>query len=296
MKRLWNMGLRRLSGCLNALVLGGLGIMIPMSAHAQVSAQDGSGQTITLAAPAQRIISLSPHATELLFSAGAGAQLVGRSAESDYPPAALKVPSVGRYGQINPEILLRLRPDLVVIWQDGAPPALMAALKRRGIPVFLSHPLSMADIGRETRALGTLSGHPEIARTASAGFDAAWQKLHSLYGTKKPVPTLVLVGDTPLFTVGNQSFLGQMVNQCGGQNVFADLKTPAAPISAEAAIKARPQLILSLNPTANAAWRQWPLPANRRHAVFTLHHAERPSLRLLDAMIEVCGTIDAARQ
>src|SRR5690606_1807855 len=84
-----------------------------------LSVTDDGGQRITLAQPARRIVSLAPHATELLFAAGAGAHVVGVVEYSDYPPPARQLPQVGGAATFDVERIAALKPDLVVAWQSG---------------------------------------------------------------------------------------------------------------------------------------------------------------------------------
>jgi iron complex transport system substrate-binding protein len=103
------------------LLLALLLLMFAASALA-VSATDDTGRRVSLEAPARRIVSLAPHATELLFAAGAGEKIVGTVSHSDYPPAAQAIPLVGGYKALDLERILALRPDLVVGWQSGNGP------------------------------------------------------------------------------------------------------------------------------------------------------------------------------
>ena len=110
------------------------------AASATVSAVDDSGNTVTLAAPAQRIVSLAPHTTELLFAAGAGKQVVGVSEYSDFPAAAKQLPSVGGSGQLDIERIVALKPDLIVAWSSGNNRRQLARLRKLGLTVFESEP------------------------------------------------------------------------------------------------------------------------------------------------------------
>src|SRR5690554_7196392 len=105
-------------------------------AFADVCATDDAGQSLCLAVPAQRIATLSPGATELTFAAGAGDQVIAGVNYSDYPPAARKLPLVGNHTRIDVEALLALKPDLIVTWVTGNPPAQMELLQELGLPIF----------------------------------------------------------------------------------------------------------------------------------------------------------------
>ena len=91
------------------------------AATAGISVQDDAGRTVTLAKPAQRVVSLAPHLTEMLFAAGAGGRIVGTIEHSDYPEAAEKIPRIGSSAGLDLEAILGLRPDLIVVWKSGNP-------------------------------------------------------------------------------------------------------------------------------------------------------------------------------
>src|SRR5215211_2606306 len=115
-------------------------VMGAAPAFGRVTAIDDRGTELALSKPAQRIISLAPSITELLFAAGAGRRIVGTVDYSDYPAAARAIPRIGNYGELNLEALLELRPDLIVAWGSGSPAAQLQRLRQLGIPVYMSEP------------------------------------------------------------------------------------------------------------------------------------------------------------
>ncbi|POM18647.1 Vitamin B12-binding protein [Burkholderia cepacia] len=108
--------------------------------HADVTTRDDAGNTVTLPAPAQRVISLAPHATELIYAAGGGAKLVGTVTYSDYPPAAQAIPRVGDNKALDLERIAALKPDLIVVWRHGNAERQTDALRALHIPLFFSEP------------------------------------------------------------------------------------------------------------------------------------------------------------
>ncbi len=151
---MWRIELRRvLSALLTAVGLGA------PPAAAGVAVQDDTGATVGLARPAQRIVSLAPHLTELLFAAGAGARVVGVGAYSDYPEAARALPQVGDSAMLDLERIVALKPDLLVVWRDGNSPQQLQRLAVLGIPVYSSELATLADIGATLRALRPAGRH-----------------------------------------------------------------------------------------------------------------------------------------
>jgi iron complex transport system substrate-binding protein len=136
-------------------------------ARAAVDAVDDAGATVKLASPATRIVSLAPHATELLYAAGAGDRVVAVLATSDWPPEAARKPKVGDSRALDLERIFLLQPDLVVTWPFAAP-AQVGALVARGIPVFVANPATIDGIAQDMERLGTLAGtRPTAAKQAS---------------------------------------------------------------------------------------------------------------------------------
>ena len=128
---------------------------------------DDSGRTVQLPGPAQRIVALAPHITEVLYTAGAGDKIVGTVDYSDYPPAARRIPRVGGYSRIDLEAVLALRPDLVIVWESGNNMAQADKLRALGLPVYVSQPNRLADIARQIERYGELAGTEATARPAA---------------------------------------------------------------------------------------------------------------------------------
>src|SRR5271169_3310970 len=134
-----------------------------------VVAEDATGATVALAAPARRIVSLAPHATELLFAAGAGDRIVGVLAPADWPPEATRLVRVGTAAGVDLERIVALRPDLVIVWPYLAP-AQIERLRAIGTAIFVSDPRTPEAIAVELERLGTLTGTTAQAEDAAAAF------------------------------------------------------------------------------------------------------------------------------
>ena len=141
--------------------------LVGAAAHA-VQVGDDAGTTITLVRPAQRIVSLAPHLTELLFAAGAGDRVVGVGAFADYPEAAKRLPQVGDSAMLDLERIVALKPDLLVVWRDGNSPQQLQRLSTLGIPVYASELGRLADIASTLRRFGRLAGTEAAATTRAA--------------------------------------------------------------------------------------------------------------------------------
>ncbi|HEU0202463.1 MAG TPA: helical backbone metal receptor, partial [Burkholderiaceae bacterium] len=145
--------LNRLTAALAVLMAHAAG------AHAAaVAAVDDAGATIRLPRPAQRIVALAPHVTEQLFAVGAAERIVATTDFADYPPAAMQIPRVARAHSVDLERVAAARPDLIVVWGSGFPPAVIEALRRLGVPVYVNEPAALESIATSLERLAVLTG------------------------------------------------------------------------------------------------------------------------------------------
>lgn len=280
-------------------LLLGAALLLPLScgaALAGVSAVDDSGRLIALDHPARRIVSLAPHTTELLFSAGAGSYIVGTAHWSDFPEAATRIPRVGDTYSIDLERIVDLQPDLVVAWRSGNGPLPIGRLLDLGFPVFISEPHSLAQIGETVRRLGELAGTAAAAEPARARFMARLHALGGVHPAGKPVSVFYQIWDDPIFTVNGEHIISEIIRRCGGQNVFAGLPGLSTRIGREAVLAADPEVIIASGVDASRPawldhWKQWPsLAAVRRNRMFHVppHLLQRHTVRILDGAEQVC--------
>lgn len=190
------------------------------TAGAEVNVRDDVGNTVHLATPAKRIVSLAPHMTELLFAAGAGERLVGAVEYSDYPPAAQKIPRVGGYSRLDLETIAALKPDLIVAWESGNSSSHVASLRHLGLPVFVSQPNRMEDVATLLERLAILAGSEAVGKAEAGKFRQRLAGLRSKYANRPVVRTFYQIWKQPLKTVGQGQIIGDAIAICGGDNVF----------------------------------------------------------------------------
>jgi ABC-type Fe3+-hydroxamate transport system substrate-binding protein len=222
-----------------------LGACAPPDARpaGSISTVDDVGDTVRLAAPAGRVVSLAPATTELLFAIGAGPNVVGRTRWCDYPAAARAVPDLGDGLRPNVEAVTASRPDLVVLYRSAQNREAADRLRALGDPVAEYQTDRLADVPRVARALGLLTGHTAEADSLAAGFDSALARV-SLPPQPDTPRILILVWDQPPMTVGAGSFLSELVERAGGRNLFDDLPAPSGTVSIEAIATRDPDAIL----------------------------------------------------
>jgi iron complex transport system substrate-binding protein len=206
---------------------------------------DDAGDSVSVRTPAGRVVSLIPAATELLFAIGAGGAVVGRTQWCDHPPEALRVTDLGPGINPNLEAVLAARPDLVVLYNSAQHAAVAARLRELGISALRVNTDALADVGRVGRLLGRLTGHPREADSMSAAFDRALAAASTAERPERKPRVLILVWEQPAMTLGRGSFLSELVERAGGENVFGDIASSSAPVSIEAVSARDPDLILT---------------------------------------------------
>jgi iron complex transport system substrate-binding protein len=208
-----------------------------------LSTIDADGDTVRLAYPAQRVVSLVPSATEIVAALGATPQLVGRT-RYDREPALASVASVG--GGIDPDLeqLTALRPDLVLLWEGTHGAAARSAIAARGIATYATPIRDTASVFSATAALGHLLGRDSAATALAARMhDELAAVRQSVAG--KPTPTVLFAiwGDPPM-TIGPHTFIAELIHVAGGRNAFDDATTDWPQVAMEEIVARAPAVIL----------------------------------------------------
>jgi iron complex transport system substrate-binding protein len=262
---------------------------------------DDIGAVVRLAQPARRIVSLSPHVTELLFEVGAGKRVVGAVSYSDYPPAAKTIPGVGSASHLDLEKILALQPDLVVAWHSGNSLQDMQAIQQMGIPVFYSEPRRVQDIPRNLEELGMLTGNIRIARSRAAAFRKHYESLHKQFSKGKKIRVFFQLWHQPLMTVNGEHLISDLIALCGGTNVFGKTRSLTPVIGWEAVVNAAPEVVLATDVDRSDLvdrWRTVPaIPAMVSDTFYVLSadllHRQGP--RILQGAEQVCHSLQDAR-
>lgn len=270
---------------------------------AGISVRDDTGATVSLAQPAQRIVTLSPHLAETVFAAGAGGQIVGTVDYSNYPEAARRIPRVGGYSRFDLEAVVALKPDLIIAWEGGNAPAHLQKLRRLGLPVYLSQISRLEDIAGEIERIGVLAGTRQSADTAARTFRQRLADLQARYAGRPVVRTFYEVWHQPLKTIGGQQFISSVIRLCGGENVFGTLTATAPDVTVEAVLAANPEAIIAsgmgeARPEWLDDWQARPglLAAQRQNLFFIPPDLiQRHTPRLLDGAERLCQHLETAR-
>jgi iron complex transport system substrate-binding protein len=264
---------------------------------------DDRGVRLDLPGPAQRIVSLAPHITELLYAAGAGNRIVGAVAYSDSPAAAQRLPRVGDTRSLDLERIIALKPDLVIVWLKGSPQSQLDVLTALGLPIYYNEPRTLEEIGATLERFGVLAGTPVPARSAASAFRARLAALRARYRGRDEVTVFHQIWEQPLMTVNGEHLISQVLQLCGGRNVFADLRLLAPQIATEAVLEADPEVIGtagvgSPREAGLGGWSEW--PQLRAVARGNLYVVQRDLIsqhvpRILDGAEQICAVLDGAR-
>jgi iron complex transport system substrate-binding protein len=272
-----------------------------VSAQAAITVKDDDGNTVTMQKPAQRVISLAPHVTEMLFAAGGGSHVVGVVAYSDFPEAAKQVQQVGSNRELDLERIIALKPDLFVVWRHGSSERQIEMVRKLGIPVYHSEPRKLEDIPASLLKLGQLMGTEAAARPTAADLSRQLASLRAKYANRAPVRSFYQVWDKPLYTLNGAHIVSDALRLCGGENIFASLPVTAPVVSIEGVLQENPEAIFATaekNYGGVSLWKPYgSLTAVRNDNLFTIdgNLLNRAGPRMIAGAAMLCEKLELAR-
>ena len=243
-----------------------------------VRVTDATGHAVALAQPAQRIVSLAPSITEILYALGLDAEIAGVTDACDYPPAARSKPRVGGINSASVEAVVARRPDLILALDALNGPALVDALRRLGLPVASLASDSVAAIQREIGMIGALAGRAAAARALNDSIRARLEAVEARVASAAPVTVVYVLWHEPLMTIGRSSFIADLIHRAGGRLADEHSPLPYYRLALEAVLEQNPAVILiptEIGPTAVALqrqyWERWPqLAAVRTGRIYSV--------------------------
>jgi iron complex transport system substrate-binding protein len=227
--------------------------------------RDDEGRLLTLSAPPQRIVSLSPGATAMLFAAGGGARVVGTPEFSEEPAAARAITRIGDSHGFDLERILALHPDIVVAWTGAFSAAQLLQFERAGLPVYRHRVARLDDLPVALRRLGALLDTAAVADAAADALQARIAALRAHYQRALAPRVLLQVWDRPVYTLGGEQLISDAVEACGYRNLYAELRAAAPAVSLESVAARDPEVIVALATDMHSAqdwlnqWRALPL-------------------------------------
>jgi iron complex transport system substrate-binding protein len=279
-------------------------LLMPFYCFAGIDVTDDSGHRVHLQQPARRIISLAPHITELLYEIGAGDRIVGTVEYSDYPAAAKNIRRIGRYNGLDLEAIVTLKPDLVIAWRSGNPVHQVEKIIGLGIPVFYSDPVKLTDVADSLRRFGRLTGSTGRGRQAQQAFMQRYRQLKKRYQHKSKVRVFYEIWNPPMMTVNGKHIINEVIQLCGGENVFKTLPSLTPTVNIEAVLAADPAVIIASGvgegpPPWLAQWNRWQdLSAVKNRHIYYVNpdYIHRQTSRILTGAQRVCELLDKARE
>ena len=271
--------------------------------HADIEEIDDGGYTVRLSQPAQRIVSLAPNITEILFYIGAGKQIVGADEYSNYPPPAKDIIRVNNHATANYELILSLQPDLVIAWQSGNGETVINRIRELGIPIFLVETRHLDDIPNLYMQLGRLTGQSAYSQEKAQQFTHRLHKLRASNKTKPVIKAFYQVWSDPLITLNGEHIISDIMALCGGKNIFSQAIPLVPYVNIESLLAANPQVIIAGGSEQERQkqilkWQQWPsISAVINQHIFTIPAdlMQRHSERILDGAEIMCRHFDRAR-
>ena len=269
-----------------------------------IMVEDFIGRTVTLTAPANRIVALAPHIVENLYSAGAGEKIVGVVSYSNYPLQAKQIQQVGSYNAFSVETIASLKPDLIVMWGSGNGMQALQKLKALDIPVFVSEPRLLSDIPRDIRLLGKLAGTLKTAEAQAIHIEQAFADLATQFASQEKLTVFYQVWNNPLQTLNGEHLISQVIELCGGKNIFWDTKNLAPKISIESVLLRNPDTIVAsgmsqTRPKWLDEWQAYPsLQAVKNNALFFVDadYLQRPTARVVTGAESLCNKLHSVRR
>jgi iron complex transport system substrate-binding protein len=257
--------------------------------------------------PAERIVTLAPHLTELVYAAGAGSKLVGVSAYSDFPAEAKTQPVIGDASAIDMERLISLRPDLVLAWKGGNHPADNERLAKLGIKVFTADSSNLDDIPRLLKKIGGLAGTQQSADRSATDFEQRLATIKQRYAARPKLKVFFEIWHGPLITVNGEHYISEALAACGADNIFAAARSLTPVVGMESLLAANPDAIIASTSADNhAAVNEWKnqtrpavmkLGAVKNNRIFFVHPdlVQRQTPRLLDGIEQMCEQLETIR-
>lgn len=271
--------------------------------YAEFTLTDDAGVTHTFDKPVQRIVSLMPHGTELLFEVGAGDLIVGTVKYSDYPKAATEIPVVGGYSGLNIEAIAAMNPDILLSWPEGNASRELQRLKQLGFKLYASDPITFYGIADNLRKLGKLTGREQQGNIVADRFMSEVIDLEETYSHQTSLSVFYQVWHQPLMTQNKDTFISKAIELCGGENIFRDLPIRAPQVSLESILAIDPQVIVASGmgksrPEWLDKWKKYAdLNAVQSGNLFHIHpnFFQRPTSRFLIGTRQLCEKMAQAR-
>ena len=274
------------------------------SAVGALTLTDEAGREVRVPDRSERIVSLAPSITEILFAIGAGSRVVGVTQYSNYPPEAVRLPKVGSYVNLSLEKILALRPDLVIGIRDGNPKAVIDRLTELVVPCYIVDPKSLQGVVTTVRNIGRAVGREQAADQIAGQMASRIREVERrVAGIARP-RVFYQIGVEPIVSAGQGTFPNILIETAGGKNVAADM-AGYPQLNVEQVLVARPEIIIVTSMTreydferVKGFWGRWPdLPAVAAARIYVVDSdlMDRPSPRIVEGLETLARLIHPER-
>lgn len=293
-----------------SVVIGVAAIAAASQAAAFVETDD-AGHAVVFDRPVMRVVTLAPSLTELVFAAGGGDVVVAVDSSSDYPGATHAIARIGDAARLDVERIVALKPDLVVVWRHGNTNRELDQLEAAGLRLFRIEPQRLDDVAVAIERLGRVLGKEAVAGPAAQSLRDSIAALRRRHAKAASVRVFYQVWSNPLMTINRRQIVNEVIELCGGRNVFAGLAPLVPQVATESVLAADPEAILTADEHGTstllrrdvqaagfAVWRRYPrLAATKGRWMYTLNGdaISRQGPRIADGAAAVCEALDQVR-
>jgi iron complex transport system substrate-binding protein len=260
---------------------------------------DDAGKRVRVSVRPERIVSLAPNLTEIVYKVGAGSRLVGNTTYCDYPPEAQGVAKVGDTLHPSIERIIALRPQLILVSTASQLETFTRQLEEQQIAVYVTDPRNLQGVIRSIRAIGDLLGQPEEAGRVADELSARARQVEEAIKTGRSVSVFYQLSVEPLYTAGRDSYITDLISRAGGHSVTSDVPGAWPRYSDEAALASRPEAIImatggsmgEANTEIAAALKKSPAAMNGRIIKINGDYLSRPGPRLIDGLEQMARAL-----
>lgn len=260
---------------------------------------DEAGKRVRLPAHPQRIVTLAPNLTEIVYAIGAGSRLVGNTTFCDYPPEAKQVAKVGDTLQPNIERIIALRPEVIFVSTASQLETFAKQLDERGIAVFVTDPHDLEGVFRSIKTLGEILGQQEQAEKLVGNLRSRAAAVEDAVKARPVVTVFYQVSPSPLWTAGRRSWITDLIRRAGGKSVTAEVEGEWMRYSDEAAMASRPEaIVMATSDSMNgekmevaAALQKSPAALDKHVYGINGDFLSRPGPRLIDGLEQMARVL-----
>ena len=260
---------------------------------------DDAGRRVSLPATVDRVVSLAPNLTEIVFAVGAGNKLVGRTTYCDYPAEAKAVAEVGDTLHPSIERIIALKPQVVLVSTASQLEVFTQQLQSQNIAVYVTDPHDLEGVFRSIGQIGEIVGTKDQANVVVQKLRERTNAVEQAVKQKQPVRVFFQVSGEPLYTAGHDSFVTDLMRRAGGASVTADVPGAWPKYSNESALAARPEAVIlptggsmgAANASVAEALRQSPAALQGRVYKINDDHLARPGPRSVEGLEELARAL-----